>query len=132
MEAFLRWLSKITLKGCTKVNGDIYYFLACLNCMEATNLRKVRAVCTRKNCVIVRKLRRTDIFIGPSPLALHATISKHKISGERTLEALKTFRRLLCEEFGRYLELYGVQMFPCLRCHELRDLNHVDSYVQCS
>ena len=77
-------------------------------------MKKVRTVCTRKNCVIVRKLRRTDISIRPS-------YDRQR----KTLETLKTFRRLLCDKFGRNLDLYEVLMFPCLRRHELRDLNHV-------
>ena len=71
---------------------------------------------------MVREMRNNYIFMGPSPLILHATVSKEKPSGQRTLQALRLFRKLLCEELGVNVDLYGVQMSPCMWRHWLRDI----------
>ena len=105
------------------VNGDIYYVLACLCCGNRNkHCLSVRAACDCDYCQTVRDMRNNYIFMGPSPLILHATVSKEKPSGERTLRALRLFRKLLCEELGVYVDLYGVQMSPCMWRHWLRDI----------
>ena len=58
--------------------------------------------------------------MGPSPLILHATMSGNKPNGDVTLKAIRVFRDLLCEHLGCYVDLYGVQMSPCMWRHWLR------------
>ena len=78
------------------VNGDIYYVLACLCCgNRSKKFLSVRAACDCEYCQVVREMRNNYIFMGPSPLILHATVSKEKPSGQRTLQALRLFRKLV-------------------------------------
>ena len=49
------------------------------------------------------------------------------MNGHRTLEALRVFRNLLCQELGCYVDLYGAQMSPCMWRHWLRDIQNDDA-----
>jgi hypothetical protein len=104
------------------VTGDIYYVLACLSCGKKTTDDSVAAACDCEDCEVIRQMRNNYIFMGPSPLILHATLSGHKPNGDITLDALRAFRNLLSETLGCYVDLYGVQMSPCMWRHWLRDI----------
>ena len=140
LEEFMLALSKATLLGkmiptakpfaehlCSYalkfVSGDIYFLLASLSCCgEATARGSIRHDCSCKSCECVRRLRGNYIFMGPSPLILHATMSRTKVDGTRTLHALREFRALLCTTFGCYVDLYCAQMLPCMWRHWLRSI----------
>ena len=61
--------------------------------------------------------------MGPSPLILHATLSRSKPSGVKTLQALRQVRVLLEAMTGSYWDLYCVQMLPCMWRKFLRSMS---------
>ena len=106
----------------TSISGDMYYVLANLNCTRKKN-HEIIDNCACANCITIREMKNNYVFMGPSPLILHATLSnKRKPNGHRTLEALRKVRQLLCAEMRCYVDLNGIQMSSCLWRHWLRSI----------
>ena len=92
LESFMLHLSSVTLLGRSSlpakddfgdkicsyalkfVMGDVYFLLAMLLCAEVEERGAgiVKATCICCACKLVRRLRGDYIFMGPSPLILHA------------------------------------------------------------
>ena len=151
IEAMMVGLSKITLLGrkagdeakfgeqiCSYplkfVMGDVYYILANMLCSDDATAHGavLKPTCKCNGCRFLRKVRGEYIFMGPSPLILHATLSKEKPSGVRTLPALRKTRKLLESMTKSYWDLYCVQMLPCMWRKFLRELQKLlsDSFQE--
>ena len=148
-EKFLLSLSRTTLIGrkiadsrpigdhlcsyaLTSIMGDIYYVLERLSCIQqGKKCQGKMATCSCPSCQTLRTFRDTYVFMGPSPLVLHKTLSnKKKPNGHTTLEALRKIRDLLCDELGCHVNLQVVQQSSCLWRHWLRGMQKSEAIHQ--
>ena len=95
--------------------SDLYYLVATLLCQRGQRLPSGRCDCAP--CQVLRHLRKTYMFFGPSPFAFHCALER-KSTGDktvncRTVAVWRRLRELLEVDLPGPWDLYIVQMLSC-------------------